>query len=66
MANGDLPAMDEPLSLPTTLSYTPESCTVTSTDQLVVGPSDLVFFDSVSPGSKPTFRFIVLRRNNVT
>lgn len=60
----DFPLMDEPLSLPTTFSYTPEVHTVTAGDQLTVGPSDLVFFQSMSPGSKTTFTFVVMRRTN--
>lgn len=52
------------VGLPSTLIFSPEVHTVTSTDQLTVGPSDLVFFSSVSPGSKPSFTFVVLRRCN--
>lgn len=56
-----------PLGLPTTFTYSPETCTVTEGTVLEVGPSDLVFFRATSspvPGTPAKHTFVVLRRTN--
>lgn len=57
---------DAPLALPTTLTYAAEVRTVTSGQSLEIGPADLVFLQSMTPGvgKPPTMTFVVLRRTS--